>query len=39
MHDVGFDGYLAIEGAMEGDHLTTNRRSFGYVVGLLAELD
>jgi sugar phosphate isomerase/epimerase len=39
MHDVDLDGYLAIEGAMEGDQLTTDRRSFGYVVWLLAELD
>jgi sugar phosphate isomerase/epimerase len=39
MRDAGFDGYLAIEGAMEGDQLTADRRSFDYVVGLLAELD
>ena len=39
MHDAGFDGYLAVEGAMQGDQLTADRRSFDYVKGLLAELD
>ena len=39
MHDAGFDGYLAVEGAMQGDQLTADRRSFDYVTGLLAELE
>jgi len=39
MHDAGFDGYLAVEGAMQGDQLTADRRSFDYLKGLLAELD
>ncbi len=39
MHDAGFDGYLAVEGAMQGDQLMADRRSFDYVTGLLAELD
>jgi sugar phosphate isomerase/epimerase len=39
MHDAGFEGYLAVEGAMQGDQLTADRRSFDYVTGLLAELE
>ncbi len=38
MHDAGFDGYLAVEGAIQGDQLTADRRSFDCVTGLLAQL-
>ena len=39
MHDSGFDGYLAIEGATSGDQLSADRRSIEYVRGILRELD
>ena len=39
MHAAGFDGYLAIEGAKEGDQLHADRRSFEYVKELLAEVE
>lgn len=38
MVDVGYDGYLAVEGAREGDALTQDRRSAEYILHLLAEL-
>ena len=39
MHDAGFDGYLAVEGAPgPGDQLTSDARSLNYVRELLAEL-
>ena len=39
MHDAGFDGYLAIEGANAGDQLGADRRSFEYVKEILRELE
>ena len=39
MVDAGFDGYLAIEGATDGDQLTADRRSIEYVRGILAEIE
>ena len=39
MHDAGFDGYLAIEGATAGDQLEADRRSFEYVKAVLRELE
>ena len=39
MHDAGFGGYLAIEGATSGDQLSADRRSFDYVKGILREID
>ncbi len=38
MKDSGFDGYLAIEGATDGDQLSQDRRSVDYVRDLLAEV-
>lgn len=38
MHAVGFDGYLAIEGATDGDQLTADRRSVDYVREILADI-
>ena len=38
MHDAGFDGYLAVEGARDGDQLTSDARSLAYVREILAEL-
>ncbi len=38
MADAGFDGYLAIEGATDGDQLYADRRSIGYVRSVLAEI-
>ena len=38
MHAAGFDGYLAVEGARDGDQLTSDARSLNYVRELLAEL-
>ncbi len=38
MHDAGFDGYLAVEGARDGDQLTSDARSLTYVREILAEL-
>jgi sugar phosphate isomerase/epimerase len=35
---AGYQGYLAVEGAREGDQLTLDGRSVEYVRGLLAEL-
>ena len=39
MHDHGFDGNLAIEGATEGDQVTADRRSFEYVQQVLADIE
>jgi hypothetical protein len=39
MVDAGFDGYLAIEGATDGDQLYSDRRSFEYVKSVLAEIE
>jgi sugar phosphate isomerase/epimerase len=38
MLDAGYRGYLAVEGAREGDQLTLDGRSLAYVRQLLAEL-
>ncbi len=38
MKDAGFDGYLAIEGATDGDQLHKDRRSVDYVRQILAEV-
>ncbi|MDQ6671707.1 MAG: sugar phosphate isomerase/epimerase [Chloroflexota bacterium] len=38
MLDAGYDGYLAIEGAREGDQLSQDRRGVDYVCGLMREL-
>ena len=38
MLDAGYQGYLAVEGAREGDQLTLDGRSVEYVCRLLAEL-
>jgi sugar phosphate isomerase/epimerase len=38
MVDAGYDGYLAVEGAREGDALSQDRRGAEYVRQLLAEL-
>ena len=38
MADAGFDGYLAIEGATDGDQLYADRRSIAYVRSVLAEI-
>jgi sugar phosphate isomerase/epimerase len=38
MQAAGYDGYLAIEGAREGDQLTQDRRGAEYATALLAEL-
>ena len=38
MHDAGFDGYLAVEGARDGDQLFSDARSLNYVRDILAEL-
>src|SRR5207302_8674685 len=38
MLDAGYDGYLAVEGAREGDAHTQDRRSAQYILHLLAEL-
>src|SRR5207237_792413 len=35
---AGYDGYLAMEGAREGDQLSQDRRGIEYVCGLLREL-
>ena len=39
MHDHDFDGYLAVEGATEGDQITADRRSFEYVKQVLADIE
>ena len=39
MADAGFDGFLAIEGATDGDQLTADRRSIEYVRGILAGIE
>ena len=39
MKEAGFNGYLAVEGAMEGDQLTADRKSYNYVTEILNELD
>jgi sugar phosphate isomerase/epimerase len=38
MLDAGYGGYLAVEGAREGDALTRDRRGLEYVRQILAEL-
>ncbi len=38
MADAGFDGYLAIEGATEGDQFYADKRSIEYVKSVLAEI-
>ena len=38
MVDAGYDGYLAVEGAREGDALSQDRRGADYVRQLLAEV-
>jgi sugar phosphate isomerase/epimerase len=38
MRDAGYDGYLAVEGAREGDALSQDRRGVEYVRQILAEL-
>jgi sugar phosphate isomerase/epimerase len=38
MLDAGYDGYLAVEGAREGDALSKDRRGAEYVLRILAEL-
>ncbi len=38
MKEAGFDGYLVVEGATEGDHLFKDRRSVDYVRQILSEL-
>jgi sugar phosphate isomerase/epimerase len=38
MLEAGYDGYLAVEGAQQGDALSQDRRSVEYVRQLLAEL-
>ena len=38
MHDAGFDGYLAVEGMTQGDHLTNDRRSLEYVKQVIREV-
>jgi sugar phosphate isomerase/epimerase len=38
MLDAGYDGYLAIEGAREGDQLTQDRRGAEYVQALLRDV-
>ena len=38
MVDAGFDGYLMIEGARDGDQLHQDARSFRYVKGVISEL-
>ena len=38
MVDAGYDGYLAVEGAREGDALTQDRRGADYIRHLLTEL-
>lgn len=39
MHEVNYEGYMAIEGANTGDQLYKDRRSVEYVNEVLAELD
>ena len=39
MVDAGYDGYLAIEGAREGDQLSADARSAAYVREMLGQLD
>ncbi|MBI2940068.1 MAG: sugar phosphate isomerase/epimerase [Chloroflexi bacterium] len=38
MADAGYTGFIAVEGARDGDQLTADGRSAAYVRGLLAEL-
>jgi sugar phosphate isomerase/epimerase len=38
MLDAGYQGYLAVEGAMEGDQLTKDGRSAAYVRDILTSL-
>ena len=39
MKEAGFNNYLAVEGAMEGDQLTADSKSYDYVTQILNELD
>lgn len=39
MDAAGFDGWLAVEGATEGDQLTADKRSLDYVKDILAGLE
>ena len=39
MKEAGFNDYLAVEGAMEGDQLTADSKSYHYVTQILNELD
>ncbi|MBA2448887.1 MAG: sugar phosphate isomerase/epimerase [Chloroflexi bacterium] len=39
MVDAGYEGFLAVEGAREGDQLTADARAAAYVRELLADLD
>ncbi len=39
MVDAGYQGYLAVEGAREGDQLTADARSAAYVRQILADLE
>jgi sugar phosphate isomerase/epimerase len=38
MLDAGYEGYLSVEGARDGDQLSQDRRGIDYVKSLLAEL-
>jgi len=38
MLDAGYNGYLAVEGAREGDALSKDRRGAEYALRVLAEL-
>jgi hypothetical protein len=38
MRDLGYAGYLAIEGARDGDQLSQDRRGAEYVNEILKEL-
>jgi sugar phosphate isomerase/epimerase len=38
MLDAGYDGYLAIEGARDGDQLSADRRGINYACELMREL-
>jgi hypothetical protein len=39
MQAAGYDGYLAIEGAREGDQLTQDRRGAEYACVILSEVE
>jgi hypothetical protein len=38
MLDAGYDGYLAVEGAREGDQLSQDRRGIEYVKHIFEEI-